>query len=170
MPTDPLVRPRHVVTAVLVAHDGARWLPTTLHAVKTQRRPVQRFVAVDTGSVDDTRALLERAVGAAAVLRAPRDTGFGAAVRLATAAFEGAPGLASTRSDSGAVVEWIWLLHDDSAPTPAALESMLELADEMPSVGGDRHQAARLGQPPGAARGRRHRRSWRTPRDVARAR
>jgi GT2 family glycosyltransferase len=135
MPIDPLVRPRHVVTAVLVAHDGARWLPTTLHAVKTQRRPVQRFVAVDTDSVDETRALLERAVGPSAVLSAPRETGFGTAVRLATAAFEGAPGLASTRSDSGAVVEWIWLLHDDSAPTPGTLESMLELADEMPSVG-----------------------------------
>src|SRR5450432_419257 len=132
--TDRLVRPRHVVTAVLVAHDGARWLPTTLHAVKTQRRPVQRFVAVDTGSHDDTRQLLERAVGAASVLDAARDTGFGAAVMMATAAFAHAPGLPSTRSDSGAVVDWVWLLHDDSAPASAALEVMLELADEMPSV------------------------------------
>src|SRR5450755_3978621 len=94
---DHLVRPRHVVTAVLVAHDGARWLPTTLHAVKTQRRPVQRFVAIDTGSRDDTRHQLEQAVGEASVLDAPRDTGFGAAVALAVQAFAGAPGLASTR-------------------------------------------------------------------------
>jgi GT2 family glycosyltransferase len=132
--TDRLVRPRHVVTAVLVAHDGGRWLPTTLHAVKTQRRPVQRFVAVDTGSHDDSRELLERAVGAPSVLHAPRDAGFGVAVALATAAFEGAPGLASTRAESGAVVEWTWLLHDDSAPSSRALEAMLELADEMPSA------------------------------------
>ena len=131
---DHLVRPRHVVTAVLVAHDGARWLPATLHAVKTQRRPVQRFVAVDTGSQDATPQLLESAVGRSSVIEAPRETGFGAAVKLATAAFAGAPGLASTRSDSGAVVEWVWLLHDDSAPAPQALEAMLELADEMPSV------------------------------------
>src|ERR1051326_6006134 len=41
--TDQLVRPRHVVAAVLVAHDGARWLPTTLHAVKTQSRPAGRL-------------------------------------------------------------------------------------------------------------------------------
>ena len=60
--------------------------------------------------------------------------GFGAAVAMATAAFAHAPGLASTRSDSGAVVEWLWLLHDDSAPAPQALEAMLELADEMPSA------------------------------------
>jgi GT2 family glycosyltransferase len=132
---DHLVRPRHVVTAVLVAHDGARWLPTTLHAVKTQRRPVQRFVAVDTDSHDDSRELLERAVGASSVLHAPREAGFGAAVNLAISAFAGAPGLASTRTEAGAVVEWTWLLHDDSAPSSDALEAMLELADEMPSAG-----------------------------------
>ena len=28
--------PRHVVTAVLVAHDGARWLPRTLDALAAQ--------------------------------------------------------------------------------------------------------------------------------------
>jgi GT2 family glycosyltransferase len=133
--SDHLVRPRHLVTAVLVAHDGARWLPRTLHAVKTQRRPVQRFVAIDTGSRDDTRHQLAQAVGEASVLEAPRDTGFGAAVALAVQAFAGAPGLASTRSDAGAPIEWIWLLHDDSAPTPGALGALLELADEMPSVG-----------------------------------
>jgi GT2 family glycosyltransferase len=128
-------RPRHVVTAVLVAHDGERWLPTTLNAVMTQRRPVQRFVAVDTGSVDDSRLLLERAVGAPSVLTAPRRFGFGAAVQLAVSAFEHAPDLASTRSDAGEPVEWLWLLHDDSAPSPTALEAMLELADDMPSAG-----------------------------------
>jgi GT2 family glycosyltransferase len=133
--SDRLVRPRHVVTAVLVAHDGARWLPTTLYAVKTQRRPVQRFVAVDTGSHDDTAELLGRAVGASSVISAPRTTGFSAAAHLAVAAFAGAPGLASTRSDAGAPVEWIWLLHDDSAPSASALEYLLELADEMPSAG-----------------------------------
>ena len=131
---DRLVRPRHVVTAVLVAHDGVRWLPATLNAVKSQRRPVQRFVAVDTGSHDDTRELLERAVGAPSVLKANRQAGFGAGVRMATAAFRGAPGLPATRADSGDVVDWIWLLHDDSAPAPNALGAMLELADQMPSV------------------------------------
>jgi len=131
---DHLVRPRHVVTAVLVAHDGARWLPATLHAIKTQRRPVQRFVAVDTGSRDETRELLERAAGASSVLDAPRRSGFGAAAQQAVSAFASAPGLASTRSDGGVPVEWIWLLHDDSAPSSTALELMLELADEVPSA------------------------------------
>ncbi|MGH3026408.1 MAG: glycosyltransferase family 2 protein, partial [Gaiellaceae bacterium] len=119
---------------MLVAHDGARWLPSTLHAVKAQRRPVQRFVAVDTGSRDDTRELLERAVGAASVIQSGRRTGFGAAVHLALSAFAGAPDLAYSTADAGAPTNWVWLLHDDSAPQPGALEAMLELADEMPSA------------------------------------
>jgi GT2 family glycosyltransferase len=131
----PLARPRHVVTAVLVAHDGARWLPETLQAIRDQRRGVQRFVAVDTGSRDGTRDLLERAAGAASVLSAPRRTGFGAAVDLAVAAFAHAPDIAPADSPDGVRVEWIWLLHDDSAPEPDALDRMLELADEMPSAG-----------------------------------
>ena len=132
---DQLVRPRHVVTAVLVAHDGARWLPTTLHAVRSQRRPIQRFVAVDTGSHDDTRELLERVAGAASVLAAPRRSGFADAAHRAVRAFAHAPDLAPVGAEPGApVVEWIWLLHDDSAPSPTALELMLELADEMPSA------------------------------------
>lgn len=129
----PLIsHPRHVVTAVLVAHDGARWLPTTLQAVKTQRRPVQRFVAVDTGSRDDTRTILEHAVGAASIVDAPRDAGFGEAVHLAVAAFATAPPIALPAN--GSSVEWLWLLHDDSAPEPRALEALLALADQMPSA------------------------------------
>ncbi|ABK52234.1 glycosyl transferase, family 2 [Acidothermus cellulolyticus 11B] len=129
-----LPHPRHVVTAILVAHDGGRWLPTTLQAVKMQRRPVQRFVAVDTGSRDDTRQLLEESVGAASVLSAPRTVGFGDAVHQAVAAFAGVPGWAASQTDAGSPVEWLWLLHDDSAPDPAALDAMLALADEMPSA------------------------------------
>lgn len=130
-----LIRPRHVVTAVLIAHDGARWLPTTLNAVKSSRRPVQRFVAVDTGSVDDTRDLLERSVGASSVISAPRSAGFAAAADRAVAAFARAPALAPSGVEADAIVEWIWLLHDDSAPSPTALELLLEIADEMPSAG-----------------------------------
>ncbi|MBX6371694.1 MAG: glycosyltransferase, partial [Acidothermus sp.] len=129
----PLIsHPRHVVTAVLVAHDGARWLPTTLQAVKMQRRPVQRFVVVDTGSRDESRTILEHAVGAASIVDAPRDAGFSEAVHLAVAAFATAPPIALPVN--GSSVEWLWLLHDDSAPEPRALEALLALADQMPSA------------------------------------
>ncbi|WP_260614616.1 hypothetical protein, partial [Streptomyces sp. WAC07061] len=50
--------PRHVVTAVLVAHDGARWLPETLAGLLTQERPAQNHVAADTGSAVGLRGAL----------------------------------------------------------------------------------------------------------------
>ncbi|HMG63459.1 MAG TPA: glycosyltransferase family A protein, partial [Streptosporangiaceae bacterium] len=50
--------PQHVVTAVIVAHDGATWLPHVLDALLEQTRPVQRVVAVDTGSRDRSGAVL----------------------------------------------------------------------------------------------------------------
>ena len=41
---------RHRVTAVLVSHDGARWLPYALTALRRAARAPQRLIAVDTGS------------------------------------------------------------------------------------------------------------------------
>ncbi|MFI0938023.1 glycosyltransferase [Streptomyces sp. NPDC021020] len=72
--------PRHVVTAVLVAHDGARWLPKALAGLLTQDRPVQDVVAADTGSADDSARLLAESLGDQRVLHLARRTSFGAAV------------------------------------------------------------------------------------------
>lgn len=123
---------RHHVTAVLVAHDGAAWLPASLAAVAAQTRAPDVLAAVDTGSTDDSGILLRNALGAGAVLGAPRDIGYGAAVAL---------GLAGTHvaSDHGRVhgqlaVEWVWLLHDDCAPEPQALEALLAAADRIPDA------------------------------------
>src|SRR6476469_5778344 len=71
------------VTAVVVAHDVARWLPRTLAALAAQTRPVDLVVAADTGSDDDSAELLRAALGEARVLELPRRTGYGAAVRAA---------------------------------------------------------------------------------------
>ncbi|SEM49095.1 glycosyltransferase family 2 protein [Streptacidiphilus jiangxiensis] len=76
----PPAYPRHLVTAVVVAHDGARWLPQTLRGLLEQDRPVQRVVAADTGSTDNTPRLLADALGQDNVLQYGRRTGFGTAV------------------------------------------------------------------------------------------
>ena len=47
-----------VVTALLVSHDGARWLPAVLDGLADQTRPLDHVVAVDTGSTDESVALL----------------------------------------------------------------------------------------------------------------
>ena len=76
----PPAYPRHLVTAVLVAHDGARWLPQALSGLLGQDRPVQRVLAADTGSTDRTQHLLAEALGPESVHQYGRRTGFGTAV------------------------------------------------------------------------------------------
>ncbi len=76
----PPAYPRHLVTAVLVAHDGARWLPQALRGLLGQDRPAQRILAADTGSGDATPQLLADALGPDAVRQYGRRTGFGTAV------------------------------------------------------------------------------------------
>ncbi|GAA2928461.1 glycosyltransferase [Streptomyces thioluteus] len=149
----PPAFPRHVVTAVLVAHDGARWLPDALAGLLGQDRPVQRAVAADTGSDDDSARLLADVLGDDRVLRLARRSGFGTAVEEAVRATpaptaDDLPYLAgssgwdpvsrSWREDSsdfdgrgatGEPVQWLWLLHDDCAPEPAALHELLRVAD-----------------------------------------
>lgn len=106
------------VVALLVSHDGARWLPTVIDGIRAQRRPADRVIAVDTTSRDESPALLTEAFGAPIV--APGGTGYPAAVRL---------GLAEAGD-----AEWIWLLHDDSTPDPAALEELLAAAEADPEA------------------------------------
>jgi GT2 family glycosyltransferase len=117
----PKARPQPLaadVTAVLVACDGARWLPDALSALQASTVRPADVVCVDTGSLDDSAQLMRAAYGD--VLELPRSTGFGAAV---AAALDAAP--------AGA---WVWLLHDDAAVEPDALEALLAHAEESPSA------------------------------------
>jgi GT2 family glycosyltransferase len=119
---------RHVVTLVIVAHDGARLLPGLVNAVRQQTHAVDRVVGVDTGSLDRSGATLAELLGPDAVVALDADTGYGAAVAGALqhpAASEPGPG---SDSPPDRVVEWIWLLHDDCEPAPDALAQMLRAA------------------------------------------
>ncbi|MEU8266747.1 glycosyltransferase family 2 protein [Sphaerisporangium sp. NPDC049002] len=111
--------PRQSVTAIIVAHDGARWLRESLEGVLRQTRPLDRLVGVDNGSRDGSGKLLAEALGANGVLTLPRSTGFGEAV---AAVLERLPRTGGQ--------EWIWLIHDDCAPHPRALEALLWAAAE----------------------------------------
>ncbi|MFJ8902606.1 glycosyltransferase family 2 protein [Streptomyces sp. NPDC102370] len=150
--------PRHVVTAVLVSHDGARWLPDALAGLLGQERPVQFAMAADTGSADDSARLVSEALGDDRVLHLARRTGFGQAVEEC---HRGAPHLTpddlpylkrpsgwdpvtrSWRDDAydlpdlphGEPVQWLWLLHDDSAPEPGALSELLRVVENEYELG-----------------------------------
>jgi GT2 family glycosyltransferase len=119
---------RHVVTAVLVTHDGARWLPETLKALLTQSRPIARLVAADTGSTDAGPAMLAEVVGAGNLLTLPAGTRYADAVAR-TLAHPAASIAVPDETPGTDQVEWVWLLHDDSAPAPDALERLLRTAE-----------------------------------------
>jgi len=120
------------VTAVLVSREGARWLPAVLDGLAAQTRPPDRVVAVDTASTDESPQLLRDRLGDDAVLDAPADSPFGAAV---TIALDGRPPISDPAADTASDNDWVWLLHDDSAPAPDALERLLDVASAQPSIG-----------------------------------
>jgi GT2 family glycosyltransferase len=121
-------RPRHVVTVVIVTHDGARLLPGLVQGITEQTHPVARAIGVDTGSRDRSGALLAELIGADAVFGMEAGTGYGAAVYRALRQPAARP---QSRSED---LEWVWLLHDDCQPEPDALEQMLRVANRSQTV------------------------------------
>jgi len=122
------------VSAILVSHNGARWLPEVVAALSSQLRGPDFLIAVDTGSTDSSRDLLQNS--RIDLIDAPQDYGFGEAVALAVAQL---PPVHQVISESGESSdresEWLWLLHDDCAPTPDALAELLHAVAERPNVG-----------------------------------
>jgi GT2 family glycosyltransferase len=111
----------HRVSAILVVHDGATWLPEVVASLASQTRAIDQIVAVDTGSEDSSAKLLKGA--RIPVLTMPRDTGFGAAVASAV-----------EKLPPASAGEWLWILHDDCAPDPKALEALLAAIEDRPNV------------------------------------
>ncbi len=128
-PVDPQELARQHVTAVLVSHEGHRWLPTVLGGLAQSHRVPDVIVGVDTGSKDDSADILRRALGDPAVVVTKRNTGYGAAVAQGIQAADARMPVPAGRT------EWIWLLHDDSAPEPGALLALLECAVRHPEAG-----------------------------------
>jgi GT2 family glycosyltransferase len=116
--------PGERVVALVVSHDGARWLPSVIAGIQGQRTRPGRVVGVDTGSKDASAELLESAFGAECVVRAPSSTSFPVAVRL---------GLDRV-GDAGAEDQWVWILHDDANPAPDALAELLAAAEADPDA------------------------------------
>ncbi|MBG6191895.1 GT2 family glycosyltransferase [Arthrobacter sp. CAN_A212] len=116
----------------MVAHNGSAFLSATLAALGAQEYPADFVIGVDAGSTDDSASILqlELPVGSP-VVGAPSRAGFGAAVRVGLAEM---PQRRPPVDGPDAGHEWLWLLHDDSAPEPRALEELLLAVERAPSV------------------------------------
>jgi GT2 family glycosyltransferase len=107
------------VVALLVSHDGTRWLPAVIEGLTAQTCPVASVVCFDTGSKDESVDLLLDSFDEVATLSGR--TSYPEAVRA---------GLEQLGDDA----EWVWLLHDDSNPAPDALEHLLAAAAADPGA------------------------------------
>jgi GT2 family glycosyltransferase len=112
------------VTAILVSHDGQAWLPETIAAISAQNRSVDRIIAVDTGSIDNSAKMISNA--GITVVKTDRDAGFGDAIALALGSAK------KLKSDDQE--ELIWILHDDCAPTRSALKNLIDGLADKPQV------------------------------------
>ncbi|KQY58539.1 hypothetical protein ASD11_02445 [Aeromicrobium sp. Root495] len=120
----PWLPSRPTVGAVLVAHQGGRWLPQVLASLADMEYAPTAWRVVDVGSTDRGADLLRDSFGADRMIYAGSGTGFGEAVRL------GVEALPPT--------DWIWLLHDDAAVQSGTLAGLLDeatTADDIAVVG-----------------------------------
>ncbi|MGC5166993.1 glycosyltransferase family 2 protein [Luteimicrobium sp. DT211] len=108
------------VTAVIVTRGANPWFRRTLAAVRAQHRAPTRLVVVDVATSNATSGYADLQLGDARFVAAPRARTFGEGV---TAALREEP--------DG---QWLWLLHDDSAPDPGALGALLRAVEHSSAV------------------------------------
>jgi len=111
------------VTAILVARNGAKHLERTLKALSLQTRKPDIVITVDCGSSDATAQMLAD-FGPTQFIAADADLNFGQAIAAAVRV------TAPPTHDR----ELLWLLAQDSAPDPTALEILVDALEIAPSV------------------------------------
>jgi GT2 family glycosyltransferase len=113
------VSPQRVL-AVVVVHNGRPFLRDTFRGLAGQTRAIDDVLIVDTGSTDGSSDWARTRLGTDAILAVRGQ--FGRAV------------MSALRDPRSAEMEWLWLLHDDSAPEPDALERLLAEAETRPGA------------------------------------
>jgi GT2 family glycosyltransferase len=108
------------VIAVVVNHNGRPFLRDTFRGLAAQTRAIDDILVIDTGSTDGSADWARSRLGDDAVLAVRGQ--FGRAV------------MSALRDQRSAGMEWLWLLHDDSAPETDALERLLDEAASRPSA------------------------------------
>lgn len=118
------------VTAVMVAYNRRELLSEALQALAAQSRPVDHLVVVDNasddGSGDAAEALLEPWGGRARLIRLSRNTGGAGGFAV---------GIAAALADDD--TDWVWVMDDDTVPSPDALAGALATHERYRANGPD---------------------------------
>lgn len=111
------------VTAIVVARNGGEHLKRTLDALKAQSRQPDVVIAVVCSAGDDPAAAIAE-YSPTQIVSIRENLPFGGAVAT------GLRAIGQASSDH----EWLWLLAQDTAPEPRALEMLLAAVEVSPSV------------------------------------
>lgn len=130
------------VTAILVVRNGGEWLDQTLAGIAAQTRKPDRLIAVVNSGRESIAQDLRTRPGIDTVVSTQSIVSFGGAVQQAVLALPSdGPGAQAvvanvndTASITGPLQDWYWLLTEDSAPEPLALEEILSTVQRAPSV------------------------------------
>lgn len=106
------------VAALVISHRQPEYLRQTLEGLQAQTSKPHQIMVVETAADPDS---LDVAREFGVSLITPGDLRLGAAIDAGRAALGETPG-------------WLWILHEDSRPEPAALENMAKAAEISPSV------------------------------------
>jgi rhamnopyranosyl-N-acetylglucosaminyl-diphospho-decaprenol beta-1,3/1,4-galactofuranosyltransferase len=101
------------VCAIVVTHNRKEMLRECLAALAAQERPPDRILVVDNASSDGTRAMLESEYQRVDVLALEENEGGAGGFH---------EGMKRAHADGA---EWMWLMDDDTIPTPEALSELL---------------------------------------------
>lgn len=117
--TAPVHAPR--VVAVVVSYNRAKLLAEALDALADQTRPLDEILVVDNASTDDAVHVARTHPVAPSVVELERNTGGAGGF---------AAGIALAVDDLAA--DLVWIMDDDTIPTPTALAELLTARDAYP--------------------------------------
>ena len=122
------------VTAILVVRHGGEWLEQTLAGIAEQTRPADRLLVVVNGGRESIAQRLRSRPGVAGVVSTQNIVSFGQAVQQGVVALPSDHPSRQEGETGELLQDWYWLLAEDSAPEPRALEEILATVERAPSV------------------------------------
>lgn len=106
------------VATIVVSHGEPDYLETSLTALSKQTQPISQVVVVETSS---SQPCIDLAIKFGYSVIEPGNLKLGAAINAGIQALQDEPG-------------WLWILHDDSAPEPQALQMLSAAVELAPTV------------------------------------